>query len=161
MHIKYTGDSLLPKDLHPAPLENPEQSDIQRALHVHANNRSPSLWVLCICAPLSQFLRSDALEDHEHAGDHVGCGRDVEPRSRFVGCLGNEAQRDVFVFQQGWEPVPASRYFPSARSMKYDDGEVARYERCARLSMERHRTEGGVEVGSDLADGEQHRVGRG
>jgi hypothetical protein len=55
--------------------------------------------------PVVQRLVLDALEEHEHARDHVRRRGDVEARGGFVRSLRYEADRDMRVLEEGWEPV--------------------------------------------------------
>lgn len=90
-------------------------------------------------------------EEHEHAGDDVGRGRDAHRRGPLVRFLRKEAQRDVLVLQQIWQPI--SEGVPKAPPFQFNliffvrflqEAGYARDERGAGLGVQCKRLQGRV-----------------
>ena len=99
-------------DFHPTPLQYAEQTTIRCTRSVNANDVRPKRRLVRASArgfPESEVARRDPAEEHKHTRDDVRCWRDTQRRSLLVRILRDEAQRDVLVLQQVWEPITVSK----------------------------------------------------
>lgn len=95
-------------DFHPTPLQHAEQPAIRCTRSVNANDVRPKRRLVRAGTrgfPESEVSHRDPAEEHKHTCDDVRCWRDSQRRSLLVCILFDEAQRDVLVLQQVWEPI--------------------------------------------------------
>jgi hypothetical protein len=98
---------------HPTPFQHPEHPAIRRTRGVDSDDVRPVPRpvpdsIRCPRArrfPQSEVAFRDSAEQHKHARDDIRRGCDAQRRGPLVRILCYEAQRDVLVLQQVWEPI--------------------------------------------------------
>ena len=93
------------ENLHPSPLNHPEELFVESAINIDTNNihpernifRSFDLWR----RPKAKVIVVHPLEKHENASDDVGRRRYIQARCVLVSCLGKETESDGFMLQDG------------------------------------------------------------
>lgn len=96
--------------IHTSPLQHPEQTPIHRPPDIHTYDVRPERYNVLrsdrSLIPRTQLLLINITEEHEHSRDDIGRRCNRKWRRILVRSLREETERDVFMLEEVWEPLP-------------------------------------------------------